>query len=442
MPPEIYCRPDWSSLRLSAALEIGLDSILSFVGASAFAAPNTQASMDVVFVHGLGGDRLGTWRFSLEACWPQWVAEDFPNANVYCAGYHSSPIGDLVQGPGATLGDLATMLADGLNSTKTKSPSLVLIGHSLGGLVIKQMLRLLNDSSQPEAKALLARVKGIIFIATPHMGATLAKSLKSVCGLVTSNAISDLALGNETVLDLGNWFKNWAHQNPEVKVAAFYEIKKTSGKLVVDKMTANPNVAGCDPVGVDADHIAICKPPARDAHIASSVASILNNVCPASMEAAAADIAPTTADAVVPAHLRVMADEILSDFEFFTAIAPGDRRTLAQKLEDGGRRYEIARAERKKEQFSMAIQKHIAQPSALTRITRMMSEIETRFNRHARLAIAEGAGKEKVNQIIQKEVVDPIVRADRADGGEATASFVENGLYYLTGNCHVQWDNE
>ena len=423
-------------------MEIGLDSILSFVGATAFAAVNDHASGDVVFVHGLGGDRLGTWRFSPEACWPQWLAEDFPNANVYCAGYHSSPMSHLVQGAGATLVDLGTMLADGLNSAKTKSPSLVLIGHSLGGLVIKQMLRLLSDSSLPESKKLLGRIKSVVFIATPHMGAALAKSLKSILGLVTSNAIGDLALGNEVVLDLSNWFINWAHQHPEVKVSAYYEIKKISGKFIVDKMTANPNVAGCDPVGVDADHIGICKPPARDAHIASSVASIIASACPPTTVSLVAVLPADAAESAAPSLQRAVADEILSDFEFFTAVAPGDRRTLAQKLKDGGRSYEIERAERKKEQFSMAIQKHIAQPAALSRMTRIMSEIETRFNRHAKLAIAEGASKDAVNQVVQREVVDPVVRVDRADGGEATASFVENGLYYLTGNCHVQWDNE
>lgn len=421
-------------------METVLDSILSFVGTTTFAVPNSDAAMDVVFVHGLNGDRFSTWRFSPEASWPEWLAEDFPNANIFCAGYHAKPLSDIVSGPGASLADVATMLADGLFSAKSKSPCLVLLGHSLGGLVIKQMLRRLADSAQPEAKELLERVKSVVFIATPHMGAQLAKSLQSVAGLITSKVMSDLVLGNEAILDLGNWFINWAHKNPNVKVAAFYELKKTNGKMVVDKMTANPCVAGCDPVGVEADHLAICKPPGRDAPIATSVTSLLKNLRPEALHKAVPEaVVPEAVGATQYAPLKAMTKELLSDFEFFTASAPGDRRTLAQKLEDSGRSFEITRAERKKEQFSMAIQRHVAQPAALSRITHIMSEIESRFNRHAKLAIAQGMGNDIVNQIVQTKVVDPIVHAE---GGEATASFVENGLYYLTGNCHVQWDNE
>ncbi len=145
MSPTIVRRLDWEWVSTTIILEGYLDFILSYVGAATFAVPNANAAMDVVFVHGLGGDRVGTWRFSPAACWPTWVAEDFSNANVFCAGYKASPLGSILGGLGASLGDIATMLADGLVSAKTKSPCLVLIGHSLGGLVIKQMLRTLAD---------------------------------------------------------------------------------------------------------------------------------------------------------------------------------------------------------------------------------------------------------------------------------------------------------
>jgi triacylglycerol esterase/lipase EstA (alpha/beta hydrolase family) len=53
---------------------------------------------------------------------------------------------------------------------------LVLIGHSLGGLLIKQMLRTAESEAQNDERAanFLRRVEKIAFLATPHTGADLA----------------------------------------------------------------------------------------------------------------------------------------------------------------------------------------------------------------------------------------------------------------------------
>src|SRR5450755_2556884 len=56
---------------------------------------------------------------------------------------------------------------------------IVFVCHSLGGLVVKQLLRKASDmqQSRPEAAELIRRVQGVAFIATPHTGSELANVL-------------------------------------------------------------------------------------------------------------------------------------------------------------------------------------------------------------------------------------------------------------------------
>ena len=60
-----------------------------------------------------------------------------------------------------------------LTEPKLREAPLVLVGHSLSGLVIKQLLRIAESEARhrPDAADLLARVEKIAFLATPHTGA-------------------------------------------------------------------------------------------------------------------------------------------------------------------------------------------------------------------------------------------------------------------------------
>lgn len=426
----------------------------------------SSAAFDVVFVHGLSGDRATTWTSQDGAFWPQWLANEFSHANVYLAGYDSKAFAGILLGSGASIQDLATTLADGLISRPHQAEAIVLITHSLGGLIVKQMLRRCADSADSRFQNLAKKVRAVVFLGTPHQGAQLATALDIVLRPFKSKATQQLAYSGTELLDLSNFFSNFAVRE-KVVVRPFYETDKTHGVQIVDRVTANPNVHGAEPIAVQANHIDICKPESKQSLVYLSVCELLRSL-PSPSRSLAVITAPATADtsslslllssshsasalAHAPAVLAPqpaceieapegVTSDILEDFAYFTTVAPDDRRPLAQKLRDAGRDYQISDATRRKERFAMALRRHIAQPSAVTRYMQLLGDVESRFGRHVRLPISEGASLAQVDHAIQSNVLDPCVRQFSNPGSEISSALVDNALYYLAGNCHVSWD--
>lgn len=425
-------------------------------------------TFDVVFVHGLSGDRHTTWSAKDRAFWPQWLADEFDYINVYLAGYDSSAFAGILLGSGASIQDLATTLADGLISRPRQAENIILITHSLGGLIVKQMLRRCADSADARFRSLAQKVRAVVFLGTPHQGAQLATAFDVVLKPFKSKASQQLAYSAADLLDLSNFFSNFVVRE-KVTVRPFYETEKTFGVHIVDRVTANPNVYGAEPIAVQANHIDICKPDSTQSPVYLSVCELLRSLPPpgrslvvpvpaTSMTSVAASgnllpVALTTirsapaVDAVsslVPATDAMapqgVTSEILDDFAYFTTVAADDRRPLDQKLREAGRTYQIKDATRRKERFAMALRRHIAQPSAVTRYTQLLGDVESRFARHVRRPISEGATLAQVDQAIQSDVLDPCVQQFSTPGSEITSTLVDNALYYLAGNCHVSWD--
>ncbi|WP_292717254.1 ABC-three component system protein [Mesorhizobium sp.] len=401
------------------------DSRFEYVG-GARKNPSPKAIFDVVFVHGLTGDYRETWTHKNGTFWPRWLADDFSSLNVYSAGYDSSIFLNFLKGDGASLADRATMLLDRLLSRKAPNRPILFITHSLGGLIVKQMLRKSHDASNVRRKRLCKNLAGVVFIATPHQGAQFAKSVNSVLQILTSKSVKELSHGADSLIDLGQWFSNWASE-ASVKIECYYEVEKHKGILVVDQMTANPNVLGCDPVAVQADHVSITKLEDRNAQLYQSLFAIIEEIasqsCPGAGSASSGG------------------GQIENEFDTYTTHAAGDRRTLAQKLRGAHREHEITRAERQKERFSMTLQRSIAQPAAVRRYTRLMANIETRFHRYVVPAIAAGRDAEAIDALVQENVLDPCLKAHDADGDDSTPAVVDSAYYYLAGNCHIGWDH-
>ena len=140
----------------------------------------------VIFVHGLGGHAYDTWRRGARrreapedvTFWPLWLAEDLDGISVYTLAYEAPAFNWL--GTSMPLQDRAVNVLEVLLSEPgLKSGPVVFICHSLGGLIVKQILLDLQQQKETrkEVKALLGRVTQVVFAATPHTDARQATLL-------------------------------------------------------------------------------------------------------------------------------------------------------------------------------------------------------------------------------------------------------------------------
>jgi len=419
--------------------------------------------LDVIFVHGLSGDRKTTWTADCGAFWPLWIAEDFPDCDVYVAGYISSAFSKALTGSGPSIQDLATTLVDNILSLPPRADKLLLITHSLGGLVVKQMIRRCNESGDPRFQGVLQKIKGVVFLATPHQGAHLATALDSILKSFKSTAVQQLSYNNNELLELNTFFSNFAVKNGLV-IRPYYETDKTNGIHVVDRITANPNIFGAEPIAVQADHLGICKPSSKEASLYLSISELLRSILNSEERNSLSSIpnppislplaTPRTGEPLKIEETKLEAEsehiltpigvapDILEDYAYFTTVAADDRRDIEKKLRDAGRDYQVKDAKKRKERFSMSLRRHIAQPAAVTRYMQILADVESRHSRHVRLVLSQGGSLAEVDEVIQKSVLDPCLERFSRAGEEISSAIVDNALYYLAGNCHVSWDNE
>ena len=168
---------------------------------------------------------------------------------------------------------LALLLAE----PRLKKGKIIFVVHSLGGLVIEQLLRNASRDSESNRKAenLLSRVRRVAFLGTPHRGALLANLGKALWFLVRPSAATrDLLLGNPQLRDLNFWYRKYSHKNnienlilAEGRPERFLGI--TLPEVIGKVVSPNSADAGLPvlPIYVDETHTSICKPVSRDADV-------------------------------------------------------------------------------------------------------------------------------------------------------------------------------
>lgn len=410
------------------------------------AALSDNPELDIIFLHGLAGDRFSTWTNASEELWPRLIADTFTTCRVYTCGFKSSRTAGIKAGEGTSIMDLGSLVADGLICRETSAPKTLFICHSLGGLVVKQMLRKCDDSADTDFNELGRSCVGVAFLATPHQGSKFASTLNTILSNGASKQLSQLSDSEEELFSLNEYFR--AHVGRKgISVKSFYETEKTWGVQIVDKVSGNPGVYGSDPIPVEADHIGICKPETSDAPVHRSICKFIRD----HLEKKAKDAAGPNGDkdnkslegaaaggeAGFSSHM-----DLLSDFEIFTQMSEDDRRDLETKLSVADRDYLVRTAKRKKERFHTDLRRHIEQPSAVARYAKLMADVESRFNRHVARVIADGGGLSDVDCAIQEYVLDPCIEVHSTSGQAISANVVDGALYYLAGNCHIAWDND
>jgi tetratricopeptide (TPR) repeat protein len=247
----------------------------------------------VVFVHGLGGHPIDTWRHPTslaDDCWPHWVGRD-TDCDVWVMGYDASL--SAWQAQAMPLLDQGDQVADLLaHKPGLEGRRLILIGHSLGGLVIKAMLVSVRTKGDATVAPLAERLCGVVFIATPHTGSELATLARAVrIALRTNEQVGDMAIHDAALRTLNQQFKA-AVQPLGLHVKVFAETHGVPIRLriwnwwiptlwrvvVVDPTSSDLGLPGVTAVRMAADHFNICKPERADQQIHDSLTQFVRTV--------------------------------------------------------------------------------------------------------------------------------------------------------------------
>ncbi|KAG8161461.1 hypothetical protein KVR01_008448 [Diaporthe batatas] len=224
----------------------------------------SEPLIDFIFVHGLGGGSRKTWSKTSNSAhyWPkEWPPTEprFKNVRIHSFGY--SAVWKERHASMLTIHDFGqALLSDVRNSPLLchSDTPIVLVGHSMGGLVIKKMLLLAKQD--PAASNIAARIHTLFFLATPHRGSNLANTLNNLLKLAIGHGpksyVDNLYPDSEAITAINDQFR---HVFQGINLYSFFETMPTALGLIVEKTSAVLDLPGEQISHLNADHSQMCK---------------------------------------------------------------------------------------------------------------------------------------------------------------------------------------
>ncbi|KAH9887455.1 hypothetical protein F4778DRAFT_427699 [Xylariomycetidae sp. FL2044] len=255
------------------------------------AAENITPAAHIVFVHGLGGGSEHTWSKD-DTLWPRDLLprhHGFQNTTIFSFGYDS----DFKKSSTLNIHDFANSLVNGLLNNPLINDferPIILVGHSMGGLVMKQAYILAKQMSV--YKRVADSIKAMVFIATPHTGSELAPILDRLFRMTSGSKpyLDDLRRNSAFIQAINTIFPS---QSSDLLLHSFYETEPLSigglrDVIIVPKADAVLNYAHEQSALLYGNHRSICKFASMDNHnfiaIWQAIAACIHNLNDAAEE--------------------------------------------------------------------------------------------------------------------------------------------------------------
>ncbi|KAL8804696.1 MAG: hypothetical protein Q9182_002388 [Xanthomendoza sp. 2 TL-2023] len=224
----------------------------------------SKVDLDLVFIHGLGGSSLKTWSFArrTENFWPLWLSQDpeFVATRILTFGYNAD-----FRGPSTILNitDFAKDLVSRMLTfdEEIEDEPRIRIGQAY-----------ILGRQDPMCSKVFEQVRGIVFLATPHGGASDAKLLNSILeaspfSTSRKEYIAQLEPTSHMLQDINDQFSKTCG---ELALVSFYETMRTVfargvkkivrfGTLIVERASAILGYPQEHSSPLAADHHSICK---------------------------------------------------------------------------------------------------------------------------------------------------------------------------------------
>ncbi|RAH78649.1 putative ribonuclease p/mrp subunit [Aspergillus japonicus CBS 114.51] len=234
-----------------------------------------EALADIVFVHGMMGSSHRTWYHEKgKTYWPKdLLSVDLPQARIMAFGYDVNVWHPWNQVSQEWITGYATDLLGSLSDRRAtlalRTRPLVFIAHSLGGLVVQKALTMARESRNSDwhLRCLETYTIGLLFLGTPHRGASLAtwgERLARVLNIVkpvNSQILGLLEPRSRELLEMRRSFHNLLERRKEegarVRIVCFYETIPTFKSCVVSEESAT--IDGEANFPISANHMDMAK---------------------------------------------------------------------------------------------------------------------------------------------------------------------------------------
>lgn len=235
----------------------------------------TDSVVDIIFIHGLTGDREKTWTAKGAAApWPQTLLPlKVPNTRILTFGYDAYIAdwrGMVSQNRiGNHAMNLLAAVAAFRDDDDTNHRPLIFVCHSLGGLVCENALVIADQRPEKHLKSILELTRGIVFLGTPHHGSNLARwaeMLARSIGLfkqTNPEILQVLKTDSEVLAHIQDSFHTMIRSRagatlPPIDITCFYEELPLPGVgIVVPSHSAI--LPGYIPIGIRSNHMDMTK---------------------------------------------------------------------------------------------------------------------------------------------------------------------------------------
>jgi predicted outer membrane repeat protein len=218
----------------------------------------------ILFVHGLGGEAYETWN-QADSSFMQLMARDpaFADYGIVSVQYPSS-----VFWRRPSIQQLSKKFGECLKEKFPKSSHIVIVAHSLGGIVARQGLILSELPKRPHQFVTL------ITLASPFQGSELSNFTAGLAATgISSRQLSGLGVDSE-LLDVfeSNWTTFIQSCGPQIRQFAASEGRPIAGMMVVQPSSATKGVPReCTFQSAQDTHLTIAKPASLETPIGSKV---------------------------------------------------------------------------------------------------------------------------------------------------------------------------
>ena len=228
--------------------------------------PVEEATVDIVFVHGLNGSPQRTWcNKERSIVWPtDLLPKEFPSARIFMydhaalkdnSSQESESTSDReYQALSYVWGDKSQVSADfdgflhGLDASREKhQPPIVFVAHSLGGLILRDAL---NREWRDRKLRLLDQIRWLCFLGTPDFKTddewrTFFRYTARTEGGHPAIDPSHLSRWRSINQDFQTWIQSTKTKKTGVEVSCFYEVLAIEGNGVLAPKEASV-LPGCD----------------------------------------------------------------------------------------------------------------------------------------------------------------------------------------------------